>query len=108
MSEAAPDIRSVLAGLIGHTIPTLTGKPNKILRVVGDEVWVGTRKSPRGQPVPILEVQEAADRLYRYGEVEISVPSVGYRSAFVGAVLSSLPDTVTRTRPRSVLLSGRT
>jgi hypothetical protein len=36
-------------------------------------------------------VQEAFDRIERDGEIEISVPSVGYRSAFIGAVLQELP-----------------
>jgi hypothetical protein len=43
--------------------------------------------------VPIARVQEALDRLGPDGEVEISVESVGYRSAFIGAVSSSLDDT---------------
>ena len=43
--------------------------------------------------MPIKWVQDALDRLAADGEVEISVESVGYRSAFVGAVLSALDDT---------------
>jgi hypothetical protein len=35
-------------------------------------------------------VQDALDRLAADGEVEISVEAVGYRSAFIGAVLSAL------------------
>jgi hypothetical protein len=43
--------------------------------------------------VPIRWVQDALDRLATDGEVEISVESVGYRSAFIGAVLSALEGT---------------
>jgi hypothetical protein len=41
--------------------------------------------------VPIAWVQDALDRLDRDGEIEISVESVRYRSAFIGAVLLALP-----------------
>jgi hypothetical protein len=51
-----------------------------------------TTRSPRGQLVSIECVQAALNRLYTEHEVEISVDSVGYRSAFIGAVLSSLPN----------------
>lgn len=56
-----------------------------------DTVRVWTAKSPLGQPVPIAWVQEALDRLERDRELEISVASVRYRSAFIGAVLRELP-----------------
>ena len=97
-------MNAVIRALVGSTIPTMTGKKNRVLRVSGDTVWVATDRSPDGKPVDIREVQSAADRLYRYGEIEISVPSVGYRSAFVGAVLSTLPGTSTRLRPRRLRL----
>ena len=41
--------------------------------------------------MPIAWVQAALDRLESDGEIEISVPSVGYRSAFIGAVLREVP-----------------
>ena len=41
--------------------------------------------------MPIAWVQDALDRLERDGEIEISVESVRYRSAFIGAVLLALP-----------------
>jgi hypothetical protein len=87
------DARTILQELVGETIHTLTGRPNRVLAVEGDEVRVGTSRGPSGQLVPIAWIQEALDRLAADGEVEISVESVGYRSAFVGAVLSSLDDT---------------
>jgi hypothetical protein len=43
--------------------------------------------------VPLAWIQDALDRLATDGEVEISVESVGYRSAFIGAVLGALDDT---------------
>jgi len=54
---------------------------------------VAKTRSPSGQLVPIRWVQDALDRLATDGEVELSVASVGYRSAFIGAVLSALDRT---------------
>lgn len=85
----------------------MTGKPNRILRVEGKTVVIGTGRSPNGAPVPIAEVQDAADRLFRVGELVIDVPTVGYRSAFIGAVLQSLPGTIPETRPRRILTGRR-
>ena len=101
---SAIDARTLLQGLVGQTIHTLTGKPNTVIAVQGDEVIVGTNKSPSGEPVPIAWVQDAMDRLAEHGEIEISVKSVRYRSAFVGAVLATLPGTVGETRPRRIRL----
>lgn len=103
----APNMHAVLSDLVGTSIATPTGRPNRVLRVSGDTVWVGTGKSPEGKPVKIEWVQAAADRLFEHGEIEISVPSVGYRSAFVGAVLATLPDTIVEVRPRRVRLTSR-
>jgi hypothetical protein len=84
------DARTILEALVGETIHTLTGRPNVVLGIEGHQVRVGTTRSPAGQLVPIQWVQEALDRLEQEHELEISVDSVGYRSAFIGAVLSSL------------------
>jgi hypothetical protein len=102
------DARDVLNGLVGRTIETLTGRPNTVLRLERDDVIVATGKSPAGQPVPIEWVQDALDRLVDEGEVEISVASVGYRSAFIGAVLASIPGLVESTHPRMVRLARST
>ncbi len=83
-ASRVPDIRAHLRERVGYSVYTLTGRENRILRVDGDTVWVGTDRSPEGRPVPILDIQDAAGRLYRDGDIEISVSSVGYRSAFVG------------------------
>jgi hypothetical protein len=71
-----------LESLVGNTIETLTGQPNTVLRVEGDTVFVGTQKSPAGQPVPIQWVQDAMDQLADAGELAIEVETVGNRSAF--------------------------
>lgn len=102
----APDMREILQSRVGQTIYTMArGKPNRLLRIDDGNVIVGTDKSPWGAPVPIEWIQAAADRLYRDGELEISVPSVGHRSAFVGAILSTLPGIRPSTDPRWLRLS---
>ena len=88
------DARAHLQTLVGATIYTLTGRPNKVLAFEGDRILVGTSRSPRGQPVPVAWVQDAMDRLHEDGVVEINVESVGYRSAFIGAVLSTVPGAI--------------
>jgi hypothetical protein len=100
------DARSHLRSLFGRTIPTLTGRPNTILDVRSEDVIVATDRSPQGQPVPLEWIQTAIDRLQRDGEIDINVESVGHRSAFVGAVLPTLPGTRTATNPRRVTLDG--
>ncbi len=61
-----------------------------MLGIDGGSVRIWTSRSPSGQPVPIAWVQEALDRIERDWEIEISVQSVGYRSALIGAVLQEL------------------
>ena len=88
------DARAHLESLVGETIQTLSGRPNTILRLEGDNAVVGTQRSPSGKPVPIKWVQDAADQLAERHEIEIKVETVGYRSAFIGAVLATLPNVV--------------
>jgi hypothetical protein len=83
--------RHYLESLVGETIETFRRRPNKVIRLEGTDVIVATARSPSGKPVPIAWVQTALDRLEADGEVEVSVESLGHRSAFVGAVLASLP-----------------
>lgn len=92
MSNAAA--RNCLNELVGREIHTITGRPNAVIALEDDVVIVGTSRSPNGRPVPIRWVQDAMDVLDRDGEVTIDVKTVGYRSAFVGAVLSTLPGVV--------------
>jgi hypothetical protein len=98
------DIRDHLRRLVGKTIETITGRPNRILEVRSDVVVVATGRSPQGQPVPIEWIQDALDRLVEQGEIDVSVPSLGYRSAFVGAVLLSLPGARKAFNPARVVL----
>jgi hypothetical protein len=102
-----PDMAAFLASLEGQTIATLSGRPNRILHVRDGIVHVGTDRSPGGQRVDIASVQAAADRLYAEGAVTIDVATVGYRSAFIGAVLAALPGTRISLRPRRVELVDR-
>ena len=105
-----PNARTILSGLVGRDLQTLTGRWNRVLRLVGDTVVVATQRSQDGRPVPLAEVQAGLDRLWRDRELEISVATVGYRSAFIGAVLATLPQAAIATRPRriSILRGGDT
>lgn len=57
-------------------------------------------------PVPVQWVQRAADILFAKGEIGINVEEASYRSAFVGAVLSTIPGTRALRRPARVVLEG--
>jgi hypothetical protein len=81
----------MLAGLAGQPLETLSGRRNSVLELRDTDVLVRTERSPMGSPVPIIMVEEALDQLIARGEICIDVPTVGYRSAFVGAVLRTLP-----------------
>lgn len=82
----------LLRSLVDRDIATVTGRRNRVLAVEGDQVLVATGRSPTGRKVQVAWVQDALDQLLENGSIEISVSSVGYRSAFIGAVLSQLPD----------------
>ena len=60
-----------------------------------------------GEPVPIQWVQDAGDRLYANGKIGINTTDATHRSAFIGAVLSSLPSAVGLRRPARVELVAR-
>jgi hypothetical protein len=81
----------LLQSLIGEPLTTVRAQPNTVLSVAGSDVLVATSRSPQGQPVPIAWVQAALDRLAVGETVSIRPSSVGYRSAFLGAVLRALP-----------------
>jgi hypothetical protein len=101
------DARAHLQGMVGREIYTLARRmPNRILLIDGEDVVVGTTKSPNGERVPIEWVQAGMDVLERSGEVVVDVETLGHRSAFVGAVLATLPGTVVQpTTPRRVTLT---
>lgn len=62
---------------------------------------VGTTRLPGGQPAPFEWVQRAMDMLERDGAVTIDVETVGYRAAFIGAVLATLPGAAVLLRGQS-------
>jgi hypothetical protein len=96
--------RDLLAGLVGRPLQTISGARNQVLEVGDDNVVVATARSPRGQLVPIASVQDALDRIQATGELQIDPPTVGYRSAFVGAVLRTLPNARIEHEPQRILL----
>jgi hypothetical protein len=98
------DAVALLGELLGKTITTLTGKPNRIIALSDAMVTVATGKSPGGESVPVAWVQSALDRLIRDRAIDIDVETVGYRSAFVGAVLAAVPGATFSVRPRRVCL----
>jgi hypothetical protein len=101
--------RTLLESLVGQPISIVTGRPNTVLRVEGDDVVVATGRSPTGQPVPVEWVQSGLDQLLETGEIEVSVPSLGHRSSFVDAVLLTLPGAVLiRTVPPRIRLNQPT
>ena len=102
------DAPRFLESLRERQLSTVTGRPNRIVGFLGEDVLVGTTRSPAGQPVPIEWVQIAIDRLEADGELEISVDSVGHRSAFIGAVLQELPgaELVAGSSPPRIRLRG--
>ena len=104
--SAEMDARALLESLVGQQVHTVTGQPNTVMAVAGDIVTVATDRSPAGEPVPIEWVQSGLDRLLETGEIEVGVPSLGYRGAFVAAVLLKVPGAVlVPTAPRRIRLT---
>src|SRR2546430_2766051 len=100
------DARVHLQSLVGQEIRTLsTNRVNGILRIEGEDVFVGTDKSPNGQPVSIRWLQDAVDVLANDQEIAVNVETFRHRSAFIGAFLATLPGAIVRrTNPRRVAL----
>ncbi|MFD2467387.1 hypothetical protein [Amycolatopsis silviterrae] len=107
-SAVLPRAEDLLGDLVGSTIPTVTGRENKVLAVQDGSVLVGTDRSPEGQPVPIADIQHGLDVLAARGSLQISVDELGHRSAFVGAVLSTLPHAIPAKSPATVTLDSST
>lgn len=98
------DARALLADLIGQPLWTISGRPNEILELRDQDVVVATDRSPAGTSLPVAWVQDALDRIQATGELQIDPPSVGYRSAFIGAVLRTLPNARAEHDPQRILL----
>jgi hypothetical protein len=90
-AEASSGATALLRRLIGVPLHTVTGKANTILDVRPPDVFVATRRSPDGQPIPIAWVDDALSTLTTTGRLEIHPRSTNHRSAFIGAVLLTLP-----------------
>jgi hypothetical protein len=90
-AEATGGATTLLRRLVGQPLTTVTAKVNTIVAVRPPEVWVATQRSPKGQPVPIEEVDQALTALTATGRLEIHPRTVGHRSSFIGAVLLTLP-----------------
>jgi len=102
-----PSARDVLQSLVGQTIRTVTGVENTVLAIEGDQVRVGTKRTPSGARIPIDWVQQGIDLLAQRGDVAIDTATVEHRSAFVGAVLLTLPNTrVAGAAPPHVVLAA--
>ena len=103
---AWPTASELLRSLIGEEIRTVSGMPNMVLAVHADTALVRTTRSPDGQPVEVGEVQEGLDKLKMHRSVRINVQELGHRSAFVGAVLATLPGVQFTTSPATVTLGA--
>ena len=99
------EARDVLTELVGEPIETVTGRTNRIIRFVGDQVIVATDRAPDGTPVDIAAVQHGLDVLRSGRSVHVDVDELGYRSAFVGAVLKALPGTAVEGPPWRIVLT---
>jgi hypothetical protein len=104
--QAWPAAGDLLRSLIGEQIRTATGMPNMVLAVYGDTALVRTGRSPQGQPVGAGEVQKGLDKLRMHGSVRVSVDELGHRSAFVGAVLATVPGAQFTNDPATVTLAA--
>lgn len=103
--EGAHGAARLLRRLLGEPLETLTGRPNRILEIRDGNAVVATDRSPEGTPVPITDVDRALSELDRSGSIIITPEAVGYRSAFVGAVLRTLPGATVALNPPRVLLT---
>jgi hypothetical protein len=108
-----PTAREVVDGLTGLSIFTIgRERENRILTVTDqEEVLVATNSSPDGDTVPLEWVQAAIDRLYEEGVLVVTTEAlgarIGHRSAFIGAVLRTLPEVqVASAAPPTLRLLG--
>ncbi|MGW5702386.1 hypothetical protein [Amycolatopsis japonica] len=103
-SRELPTAKELLDALTGVEILTATGSPNTVLEVHGNVARVQTERSPGGRPVEISEVQRGLDKLAEHRSVRVTVDELGHRSAFVGAVLATLPGARFGGPPAEVIL----
>ena len=84
-AEVSGGAENLLRSLIGEPPETLTGNTNMVVALRGGNAIVTTSRSTDGQRVPISEVCNATGR-----------------SAFIGAVLRTVPGTVVGLEPPTV------
>ena len=68
----------------GSNNPDDNGRPNRIVAVDGDNVVVATQRSPEGEPVALMAVQAAADRVFDGEIVRIDPASVDSAARLLG------------------------
>src|SRR3954447_24338493 len=103
---ASYDAHAHLSSLVGRQLHTAgQRRPNRVIRIEADTVLVATERSPHGETVPIAWVQSAGQRLFAERELRITPREIGYRSAFIGAVLSTLPHVDIEERPLRLRLT---
>lgn len=90
-AEVQDTALDLLRRLVGEPLRTVDGAVNTVLALTATDALVGTARSPRGRPVRVAAVEQALERLRKDGSVTLDVLEVGYRSAFIGAVLLTLP-----------------
>ena len=92
MDVSPSAVEGFLRSLIGAEIFTALGsRMNRILAVDPHNVVVATERTSAGRPVPIAEVVAAIDLIRERSVVDVSVDVLGYRSAFISAVLLQIP-----------------
>ncbi|WP_433495492.1 hypothetical protein ACQP26_09535 [Micromonospora sp. CA-248089] len=105
-AEALTGTIDLLRRLVGQPLTTASGRTNTVVGVLPPHAIVATERSPEGQPVPIAWVDDALGRLVRDGRVEIHPRTSSYRSAFIGAVLLTLPGTRASGSPPVITLDA--
>lgn len=96
-------MREYLAGRVGQTLTTVTGKPNTVRAVGNSAVKVATEARPEGADVSLALIQDVVNRVFDGEEVELDPQR---RSAFVAAVLLTLEGVEVLTNPRRARLAA--
>jgi hypothetical protein len=81
----------LLRSLVGDALSTVRGRPNSVLSVANGQALVATSRSPQGQPVPVVWLQDVLGRLGAGETIPVEATSGAFRSAFLRAVLVALP-----------------
>ncbi len=102
---AVDEALDLMRDLVGLPLPTVIGRINRILAVEGDGALVATEKSPDGELIPAADVQRGLNLLRQRGSVRVHPDDLKYRSAFVGAVLATVPGAVVTRQPARITLA---